>query len=223
MAKYTYTAAGQLASIDDRRTGEITWYLYDVNGNLIQSYVETRSSNAIETETKYVYDANDRLLGSAQQLNLATSSGVVSSTFERSYGYDLYGRLSGVEDFTQYSWATTTPTYNALGQLTQKNITFNSYSWVCSSTTSYSYVMNGNTTSSRVASITVGMDFSIAGESEISSSHSTTYRYTYDANGNITQITDANGYIFSSKHKNITKSRSKHLKGACSCFFGVPK
>ena len=176
--QYIYNADGQLAKQQAIRNGAVVesyHFEYDSLGRLIRSREENGSSNVQRTE--HLYDTKNRLttqswtMGSKsfyENYYYRPSDGALNRVTEAtgdtvSFGYDALKRVSTV----------TTKNYANKVLLTQSN-TYQNFETI-----------NGETrTSTRLSTYTVkgANNQTIVGN-----------RYSYDANGNITKIEEANG------------------------------
>ena len=200
---FSYDAVGNQTLVQDS-FGGVTTSIYDADNRLVseefggsgqtpllvdlgytargQIAWENRYSDLAGTQnigtTSYGYDADMRMT-SEEQLN---ASGTVLVSYV--YSYDAAGRLSTAET---YNGATTSYSYDAMGELD------------AAGSTNYSYDQNGNRTG---GGNTTGTDNQLTTDG--------TWNFTYDNEGNLTQavrISDGLTWTYSYDNEN-------HLTGA---------
>ena len=159
---YKYDNTGALATVTDSSTGVSTTYYYDFTDRLMR-YVE--SGNNYSHIVGYKYDNINNLTSLVE-----TIDGVKRTT---SYTYDDDNRVTSVTN----GKASKEYTYDAWGrsgtQITKHNgTTLKTDTFVFNSPT-------GETTSTQIKKHTVTIGTTVKN-----------YEYTYDANGNITRISD---------------------------------
>ena len=196
---YTYDSAGNIYSVTDHSSNEVTMYRYDSLGRFAKSYVYDADTYTNLYGKKVYYDEDSRISMVFHYLDYScpaeTYHGTTySDSSYYSYWYnDSTGNLRQLNVSGDYISGTVKPTYDAFGRVDYKNIDFNVnnanafYNYV-----NYEYVNDGDAwqsawVSQMISEIRINSDTSVIA--------TTTYNYTYDDNGNITQITDANGTI----------------------------
>ena len=186
---YQYTADGQLASIKDHLSDRVTVYSYDPSGKLIGSYEYLSTENQSRHHSHQVYDELSRLTNVYHTVNYRVGSlDTAEDEIEVQYAYDSAGRLKESFYTAGGYYSGTTLTYDSFGRITNKLTSFD-----CMALSAYyvdadyTYVtVSSRGTTPLVATYTVTVSDSYG-----TTLGSTTYRYTYDANGNITDIKDA--------------------------------
>ena len=159
--RYTYDNTGALATVTDSASGIKTTYYYDLTDRLIQ-YTETGTGHS--HAVGYVYDRENKLTSLTEKIN--------GTAFTTSYTYDDDNRVSSITD----RGITESYTYDAYGRVTQK-VTKNGSTTILTETYTYRTV-SGKPTGQ------------IATHRSVSSGRTVTYTYNYDANGNITSVSD---------------------------------
>jgi RHS repeat-associated protein len=158
---YGYDGDGNLAYSQDVRTSTagITRYDYDLTGRLMKSE-RFNGSGALVSTYCYEYDLNDNLAKIKQT--------VANRSWDVTYSYDGDNRPVSV---VSSGMATVTDAYDTtLGLRTSRT-----YAFASPFTVNFSYIINGDgTKTALLAGYQNGTD--------------SAYAYTYDENGNITQI-----------------------------------
>ena len=169
---YTYDNSGALATVYDSATGRTTTYYYDFTDRLMKYAVTgTNYSHSVE----YRYDDTNNLLSLVESIN-----GTEKAT---SYTYDKDNRVTSAEnvinkDEEDELKVKETYTYDSYGRVTQK-VTKKGETVIL--TEVYTYKTYNGQPTTQVASHTTQN----AAGTVVSS-----YTYSYDANGNITEICD---------------------------------
>ena len=187
---YKYDSNGRLYSVTDHRNNEVTRYTYNFSGNLLQAYTSDMSNDQIKVTETYRYNDQSQLSGVTQQMQYPSGSG--SGLVPLNYYTNIYdqttGRLSTYMINTRALDATVAFTYDDLGRATEKTVSgtnfYNTYSYDYKT---YNTLQESTLVSSMISQVKT---------SETGSSiSSTAYYYTYDANGNITEIRNASNVI----------------------------
>ena len=163
---YGYDALGRLSELTDGSGSTIVQYTYNPLGQLQEKL------NGNDTYTTYAYDPDGNL---TSEINYA-SDGAVNSSF--TYAYNT---LNEVTSMTDAAGNVTTYGYDATGKLTQ----------VTSGGTIITYVDNADGSPKEVVDDGTPTSYTVNNDNEITQAGST--KYTYDANGNVTSMTDASG------------------------------
>ena len=180
VTQYTYDTLGRVLTKTDT-LGIVTKYEYDATGNVIRTiddYTEdgTTGRNVV---TEYSYDSQGNLLRERTE-----ADGFLQET---TYAYDENGKLASVTDANGH---TTTYTYDDADQLDSVTDPQNQ-------TTSYIYTDKGQVETVTLPNSTViKYVYNALGQKvqEIKGygGLNLTTNYTYDANGNLKTVTDAN-------------------------------
>ena len=196
---YTYDTAGNIYSISDHVNHETTLYKYDAEGKLVKSYVYDSETYLNQYGSKIYYDDQSRISMVFHYIDYACpAAGYHGTTYSDSsyysYWYDtVTGNLSQLTISGDYLSGTIKPTYDNFGRTDHKEIDFNvNNSNAFYNYLNYAYKNDGTWGESGLIAQLVS---EIRMNSDTSLISTTTYNYTYDENGNITQITDAGGVI----------------------------
>ena len=170
--QYFYDAADNVSQFNDSANNEKYTYTYTPGGKVLTALQAVYTTNTAKVSTSYSYDSLDRLTGQTITVN-----GV-----QQSYGlqYSSYPD----EDLTSMSTPIGTITYakDALSRLTSKGIATGSSTL----TESYTYKTSG-LGSSYTTQMVSALNFSAAATKRL--------YYTYDSNGNITEIRNENNAV----------------------------
>ena len=199
--KYTYTTTGAIHSVEATESGRLYLYKYDSKGQLI-GYVECAKDDEgnyqAQLQHQYAYDDRDRIDFWFGEVGYVASDGQeYLSTVAYYYNYEDYASgtdMNGVTNVGElyqldiwgagtFSNAVITYGYDPLYRLTSKEMAIDA-GWKI--TTEYTYRSTNNVTSSLVSRY-------VSAVTGNSAPATTTYSYTYDVDGNITQIVDGNG------------------------------
>ena len=187
---YTYDTAGNVFSIEDHVNGEVTYYKYDSLGRFVKSYVYDTEDYYNLYEASVVYDEQSRIAMVFHTVDYICPS----TSYHGNYYYDftfyscyydsVNGRLSSWNIISPSFSGYIDPVYDDLGKTTSRIISFNTRAFY--NELSYEYVSAAeNRQTGLVSAITSTIG---SGENAVE----TKYQYTYDANGNITQIRENN-------------------------------
>ena len=166
----------------DSETGITTTYYYDLTGRMMKY---TESGAGYSHSVGYAYDAQNNLTRLEETVNGAGHT--------TAYTYDEENRiLSSTTDGITVEYD-----YDDLGRVTTQT-TKNGSTVIL--TESYTYKSpTSTTTSAQIATYTTA----------VPNGYSVTYSYTYDANGNITSISDGTnttGYVYDSANQLIREN-----------------
>jgi YD repeat-containing protein len=198
--EYAYNTEGQLHSVTDKTSGEVTVYEYDSAGRLQRSVVYDGDSYRNLYSSSIIYDEDSRIEYLFNYFDYVVGNNKAYEQLRYFYRYNDEGRIdkvlfnsSNVSTGTGSLEITLDPNYDNLGRVTDKSVSvkINGVNKFYSKQT-YSY-FNYNTanTTPFVSQVTSTVKTSETG----STISSTTYKYTYDKNGNITEIRNANNEI----------------------------
>ncbi len=197
---YKYDAAGRLYSVTDPIQGTTTVYRYDHAGNVTGTYTYDTDDDIIQNGALFYYDRAGRLDDVYYTFDYNHNVGVFYEQIHYDYTYSQStGYLSRLKVSNEAISDTDilrmelsiSPTYDALGRQTGRHTEGLSGFYdenmteIFDRTESYTYATTSNGQQShRIAQYTSSIGTSTQ-----------TYRYTYDDNGNITCIRDANDAI----------------------------
>ena len=178
VAKYTYNKNGQISVCDDSESGETTYYYYDCNGNLESQFILGKDNTLAKSVTT---DENGNIV---EKTEIGNNTRTITS------GTDSDGK-----SFVDYNGLKTTEEKDEFGRTTSiltKGLKDNKDYKV-----EYTYAdgKETNSTSKTVSNLSSSFN-----DNEIA-----TYSYSYDENGNITQIRLGkdiiNKYIYDDKNQ----------------------
>ena len=193
---YKYDTSGNLFSVTDHYYNKVTLYNYDSTGKLMSSYVYDAGTHLNEYGTIVYYDEQSRVNTVFHSFDYPSTSGVKYDQTHYFYAYGADGNIETIRIGGSYISGTINPTYDNFGRKTSKTVDFN-----INNTDAFynklTYDYKTHTSGSQVnESLLVSQIVSeIRKDSDSGVISTTEYHYTYDANGNITQITDAGGVI----------------------------
>ena len=178
VAEYTYNKNGQISVCDDSESGETTYYYYDCNGNLEGQFILGKDSTIANSVT------TDENGNTVEKTEIGNNTRTITS------GTDSDGK-----SFVDYNGLKTTEEKDSFGRTTSiltKGIKDNKDYKV-----KYTYADGKGTNST---SKTVSNLYNTFNDKEVA-----TYSYSYDENGNITQIRLGkdiiNKYIYDDKNQ----------------------
>ena len=190
---YTYDSAGNIYSVTDHTSDEVTLYKYDAAGKLMDSYVYDSNTYLNLYGTTINYDEESRIKMVFHDFDYEYSSG---TTYDHAYYSYSYSTANGNIETLRYSGnyisGSIDPVYDNFGRASTKTIDFNINSAdAFYNKLTYDYVTDGSYESALVSQIIS----EIRKGSSTNLLSTTTWNYTYDDNGNITQITNSSGVI----------------------------
>ena len=178
VAEYTYNKNGQISVCDDSESGETTYYYYDCNGNLEGQFILGKDSPIANSVT------TDENGNTVEKTEIGNNTRTITS-----------GTDSDVKSFVDYNGLKTTEEKDSFGRTTSvltKGLKDNKDYKV-----KYTYADGKDTNST---SKTVSNLSSTFNDKEVA-----TYSYSYDGNGNITQIRLGkdiiNKYVYDDKNQ----------------------
>ncbi len=178
VAKYTYNKNGQISVCDDSESGETTYYYYDCNGNLEGQFILGKDSTIANSVT------TDENGNTVEKTEIGNNTRTITS------GTDSDGK-----SFVDYNGLKTTEEKDEFGRTTSvltRGLKDNKNYKV-----EYTYADGEDTNST---SKTVSNLYNTFNDKEVA-----TYSYSYDENGNITQIRLGkdiiNKYIYDDKNQ----------------------
>ena len=186
---YEYDANGNLAKVIDSSSNRKTLYKYDLGGRMI-GYIETDTSASDNIfQTWYEYDDKSHLSEVIYVQDYAQSSNTYHSIQNYVYSYNNFEQLSSIEIKQTAETALdayfVTLLYDTFDRIITKEVKITNNSGSTNRVRiggEYTYITNGSGLISKYIT-------------KVNGSTVSTYNYTYDNNGNITQITNANGTI----------------------------
>ncbi len=179
---YTYTASGQVHTVECTESGRIYNYYYDSKGQVI-AYTEQGTSNALGGE--YWYDEMGRLSSYYLTLSQTVGSAVQLAGMGCNYDYDLNGNLLGLKIYSADSDVELDLSYgyDSLYRPLSKSMTDGTGFTL---TTGYAYQ---NVTTTQTSPLIDTYTTSVNGVSTAVNS------YEYDSRGNIIKVTDRLGRL----------------------------
>ena len=178
VAKYTYNKNGQISVCNDSESGETTYYYYDCNGNLESQFILGKDSTLAKSVT------TDENGNTVEKTEIGNNTRTITS------GTDSDGK-----SFVDYNGLKTTEEKDEFGRTTSiltKGLKDNKDYKV-----EYTYADGEDT---NLTSKTVSNLYNTFNDKEVA-----TYSYSYDGNGNITQIRLGkdiiNKYIYDDKNQ----------------------
>ena len=204
---YTYDSAGNIFSVTDHLNQEATVYKYDSQGKLDRYYVYDTEAYLNLYGTSVRYDEDSRVSMVFHYLDYSCPADnyhgtTYSNSSYYSYSYDTdTGNLSIMRLNGDAISGTITPQYDAFGRTTQRIVDISTnpdddfYDYQRVDTFydkwTFTYTENYGDQTGQIASVTKETR---KGENTALLS-SVGYQFTYDDNGNITQIANASGVI----------------------------
>ena len=189
--RYTYTAGGQLSSVENVASREKTYYRYDASGRLINTIFSNTNTHLNESGVTLFYDEENRVNSIMHSFDYPSGSDYFRDIIGNFYAYDdttgiiectsLYGNeLSGF----------ITPTYDKLNRVTARTAALKTGTGAFYMNSAYAYMAGTHGQTGLVSQLQ-----NKVGTSASNATVTNTWNYTYDENGNITQITDAGGVV----------------------------
>ena len=179
---YEYDANGNLCKFLDHVNNRATRYKYD-DQNRMTGYVESSGSTNLSSAVT-TYDEQSRIHTISHSRDYAVSSASANLVTKYTYKYDDKNNLSELLYTSGPASYRFVPVYDALERVYYRNSAMITPYGTVANPVDYTFVSDGTNRSLQVAQMI----------SQIGSSRST-YKYTYDDNGNITQIADAGNVI----------------------------
>lgn len=190
---YTYDSAGNIYSVTDHTSNEVTLYKYDASGKLMDSYVYDKDTYLNLYGTTIYYDEESRIDMVFHSYDYAYTSGTTYDSTYYSYSYSsTSGNIEKLRVSGDCISGSIDPVHDNFGRTSTKTIDFNiNSSDAFYNKLTYDYQTYGSYESAWVSQV-ISEVRKGSGTSLLST---TTWNYTYDDNGNITQITDSSGVI----------------------------
>lgn len=186
---YRYDSAGHLYSVTDYERDEVTVYNYDPTGKLIQSCVYDSNSNLNKSGSYVYYDPETSRVSIVwNSFDYSCPGGTDYDDTYYSYFYsDITGNISRLQTAGDSIAGNIYPEYDNLGRSKSRTLDYNiAGNDAFYNKLTYSYYSNAGYTSGRISQVTS----EIRNGANTSVLSASTYKYTYDANGNITEIKD---------------------------------
>ena len=178
VAEYTYNKNGQISVCDDSESGETTYYYYDCNGNLESQFILGKDNTLAKSVT------TDENGNTVEKTEIGNNTRTITS------GTDSDGK-----SFVDYNGLKTTEEKDSFGRTTSVLTKGLKDSKDYKVEYTYADGKGTNLTSKTVSNLTSSFN-----DNEIA-----TYSYSYDENGNITQIRLGkdiiNKYIYDDKNQ----------------------
>ncbi len=199
--RYTYTASGQIHSVESTEADRRYTYRYNTQGQLMGKGEFGITDADVSYQVNYEYDERQRITREHQTFEYVEGNAFRSSAISYLYWYDdannaadgtgevenEIGALSSIDIVTAdvNQTPTFTFTYDELYRLSERDYQFNDQfsQWIL---LDYEDLADGHTTT-RLSGYLSQLQ-GVSGQSK-------TYAYTYDGVGNIQTITDQNGQI----------------------------
>ena len=196
---YKYDSKGNVFSVEDHRNSKVTVYEYDHENKPIRTYEYDSETYYYLYSVKVSYDEESRV--AINEITFDYTYSNYNTYFDKiAYGYSYDNTTGNIDSISIDSGVVSdyslngyiNPVYDNFGRTTSKTIDFNIagedafYNKLTYEYDSGPYYYE----SSRISKVTNKIGISTSEELI-----STTYNYTYDANGNITQIKNAGGVI----------------------------
>lgn len=180
--EYGYDANGNMCGFTDHTNERAYRYKYD-DQNRLTGIIESHGTTNVSS-TVTVYDEQSKLHSVAYTRDYTTTSTSKSVTTKYSYSYNAKDNLSSSSVNSSTATFTFVPAYDALERVSNRTISLTTSTGSVNNSIAYSFLSNGTNRSLLISSYvsTIG-------------NTTTTFDYTYDDNGFITQITNASGTI----------------------------
>ena len=189
---YTYSAAGQLYSVKDHETDEVTLYQYNASGKLIGSTVYSDTTNLNLYGSAICYDDQSRVSLVFHSFDYPYLYGTIDDNTSYTYYYNNAGNVSQLRTEGDSISGKIEPAYDNLGRTQTRILDYNvGGNDAFYQKYTFHYLSNGTDTSGRIADVVT----EIRKGENTSVLASSTFRYEYDSNGNITKIKDAGNFI----------------------------
>jgi YD repeat-containing protein len=189
---YTYDANGRLSSVKDSASGQELVLVYDAQGKLSRLDTRTTADGALTRQIYYGYDAAGRLSSVTTDLTPANNSITDGKVYTSTYTYD--GDSFRITSMTQSDGSSVAFTYQLVGgDYRVSSVTD------ASGTTTFTYEVASNRTDVSNGSGQVWSYFYDAQgqllevQTPAVNGQRLSTRYAYDADGNVTQVTDGRG------------------------------
>ena len=172
----------------------MTVYNYDPTGKLIQSIVYDSDLNLNKSGSYILYDPETSKVRMAfNSFDYTSPSGTIDDDTYCSYTYSsTTGNIEQLRTSGTSITGTIDPDYDNLGRSKSRTLDYNiGGNDAFYNKLTYSYYSNSGYTSGRISQVSS----EIRKGSNTSVLSTSTYKYTYDSNGNITEIRDANDVI----------------------------
>ena len=178
VAEYTYNKNGQISVCDDSESGETTYYYYDCNGNLESQFILGKDNTLAKSVT------TDENGNTVEKTEIGNNTRTITS------GTDSDGK-----SFVDYNGLKTTEEKDSFGRTTSVSTKGLKDSKDYKVEYTYADGKDTNSTSKTVSNLS-----STFNDKEVA-----TYSYSYDENGNITQIKLGkdiiNKYVYDDKNQ----------------------
>lgn len=185
----THNAAGLVSSVMDPAGATRTYYDYDTNNRLTQIHtVDTASLNS--TWVRYAYDTSGRLTTVTVDLSPADNAVTDNNTYVTTYSY--VGATADIASVTQKDGTSLTFTYDASFRVASVTDQLgNKTTFAYDTTNRNTTVTDPNNAATVYHYDTLGQLASVTAPTTGTSTATTSY--TYNANGDVTQVTDGAG------------------------------
>ena len=186
---YTHNAAGYVTSVTDPAGATLTTYVYDTSNRLTSIQTKDLSNNQ-STWVYYAYDTSNRLSTVTLDLTPADNAVTDAKTYVTHYTY--VAATAQLSTITQSDGTSITLTYDtSLRVATVTDQAGNQTKFAYDTTNRNTTVTDPNGVNTVYNYDTLGQLKSITAPT--SGTATATTSYTYDTNGNVTQVTDGAG------------------------------
>lgn len=179
---YEYDANGNMCKFNDHINNRVFRYKYD-DQNRMTGFIES-SGNTNLSSTVTTYDEQSRIHTISHSQDYALTSSSANLVTKYTYSYNDKNNLSEVTLTSGSVSYRFVPSYDVLERVSSKTASMTTSSGTVTNTLTYDFTSNGTNRSLQVSQLV-----STVGNS------STTYNYTYNQNGNITEIADDSGIV----------------------------
>ncbi len=205
---YTYTSAGDIASITDTQSGVTYSYTYDRLHRLVSETNDGPSDNFAQATLVSTYDDSWRPLHAPDS--------IIYNGSEHFYADDANGNLTGIPDFSD-------PYYISFPRTASNSITYNADNMpvrisnrkddgAMVSTIAVDFTYDGNGTRAKKALSTGDTTYYIGNHFEVANGEET--KYIFAGNQRIAKVTDTATFYFHKDHLGSSSVMTDYPAGA---------